>query len=353
MKVSHIRTLLLFAIGAGMTLFLARVDWHATALYVKQLGTAAPLILVPYAFVLGCDTLGWRASFERPQHAPYWQLWRMRTATEALSNSLPAGVAVGETLKTVLLTRTFGLTLSDAAANVIVSKFALAASHVTFLCFGLWLGASTLVASGPPGLIWACASVLAVFLTVLIGAVKLTQSGSLSRVLAGLMRIAPARASRWLARFTEPAVGLDRSLAVIGRLPRSQILGSVAGFFLGWLALSCENWLILRLLTPHASLSAAISMEAVVSVVRMAFFFVPAGFGAQDVSYYALLNLWGWPDAQAVATTFMLVKRSKEACWIALGYFFLWLRPPAAKPLAVQPDQVTPPAPSKQSPQPL
>lgn len=331
MKISHLRTLLITAIATGMLFFLSRVDWHTTSLYLRQLGAAAPLVLVPYAFVLGCDTLGWKASFEHPRALPYWQLWRMRTATEALNNSLPAGVAVGETLKTVLLTRSFGLSMSDAAANVIVSKFALAASHLIFLFCGMWLGASTLLNSGPPGLVWACACVLGLFLALLVGGVKLTQSGSLSRVLATVMRIAPARAGQFLARLTEPALGLDRSLAVISRLPRTQVLGSVAGFFLGWLALSCENWLILSLLTPHASLSAAISMEAIVSVVRMAFFFVPAGFGAQDVSYYALLNLWGWPDAQAVATAFMLIKRSKEACWVALGYFFLWLSPSAPK----------------------
>jgi uncharacterized membrane protein YbhN (UPF0104 family) len=111
---------------------------------------------------------------------------------------------------------------------------------------------------------------------------------------------------------------------VIGRLPRRQVAGSIACFFFGWLALGCEDWLILSLLHARASLATAVSLEAIVSVVRMLFFFVPAGLGAQDVSYFALLKLWDTPDAEA--TAFMLLKRGKEACWIGLGYVLLWWR---------------------------
>ena len=326
MKAAYVRTLLLVIIACGMVLFLRRVDWHTTSLYLRQLGTAAPLVLVPYACTLCCDTLGWKTSFEHPRTLPFGQLLRLRTATEALSNSLPGGMAVGETLKTVLLTRSFGITLSDAAANVIVSKFALALAHIAFLFCGLWLGAALLTQPGHPGLFGVClAVVFGFFVLVLVGA-KLAQSSSLSRLLEGLLRVLPARASAALSQLHAPAIGLDRSLAVLGRLPRAQLGVSVAYFFLGWLAMGCENWLILSLLTPHASFSTALSMEAVVSIVRMAFFFVPAGIGAQDVSYYALLNLSGLPDAQAIATAFMLLKRVKEACWIALGYLLLWLR---------------------------
>jgi len=325
MNSARVRTLVLVALAAMMIVFLSRVDWHATALYLRQIGAAAPFVLLPYACVLSCDTLGWRASFEQREGLPFWQLWRIRVSTEALSNSLPAGVAVGETLKTVLLTRAFGLSLSDAAANVIISKFALAIAHVAFLFCGLWLGAS-LFASGRPGLMGAYAAVLCGFFVVLVVCVKLAQSAALSRLLVGLQRVAPARLSLVLSRWTDPVRVLDESLAVMARLPRAQVLASIGCYFLGWLALSLEDWLILSLFTPHASFSTALSMEAMVSLVRMAFFFVPAGFGAQDVSYYALLNLSGLPDAQAVAAAFMLIKRAKEACWIAAGYALLWLR---------------------------
>jgi uncharacterized membrane protein YbhN (UPF0104 family) len=309
-----------------MIVFLRRVDWHTTSLYLRQLGSAAPLVLIPYACSLCCDTLGWKTSFEHPRRLPFTQLLRLRVATEALSNSLPGGMAVGETLKTVLLTRSFGIALSDAAANVIVSKFALALAHVVFLFCGLWLGASLLAQPGHPGLLDVYLAVVFGFFTLLVVGVKLAQSSSLSRVLESLLRVLPARAGELLSRLHAPAVGLDTSLAVIGRLPRAQLAASVSYFFLGWLVMGCENWLILSLLSPHATFSTALSMEAVVSIVRMAFFFVPAGFGAQDVSYYALLNLSGIPDAHAVATAFMLLKRAKEACWIALGYLLLWLR---------------------------
>jgi uncharacterized protein (TIRG00374 family) len=336
MKMVHVRAVVLSAIAVAMAVFLYHVDWHATSTYLTQLGPSAPLVLLPYAFVLSCDTLGWKASFEQP-NLPFARLWRIRTATEAVSNSLPAGVAVGETLKTMMLTRAFGMPLADAAANVIVSKFALATAHIVFLFCGLWLGASTLSQTGRSGMLGVYVAVLAAFFALLMAGVKLAQNGALSRLLAGLVRIAPARAGSFLARLTEPLMGLDRSLSVLGRLPRAQIAASIACFFVGWLSLAFENWFILSLLTPHASFSAALSMEAFVSIVRMAFFFLPGGFGAQDVSFYALLNLWGLPDAEAVATAFMLIKRAKEVCWIALGYLLLWVRGEPIAQTAAQP----------------
>jgi len=57
----------------------------------------------------------------------------------------------------------------------------------------------------------------------------------------------------------------------------------------------------------------------------MGFFFLPGGLGAQDASYYGLLALYGVPNPE-VAAAFVILKRSKELFWIALGYLLLlWL----------------------------
>jgi hypothetical protein len=332
MKASTWRTATLVIITLAMAVFLSRMDWHATALHLQQLGATAPLMFLPYACVLSCDTLGWRYTFERPRSLRYWALWRVRVVTEAVANSMPAGVAVGETLKTVLLTRTFGISLSDSAANVIVSKVSLAIAHTGFLLVGLWFGASMLAQKsqaliGRPGLSTLYGVVVFTFFAVMVSVAVLAQTAALSRLLGHLIRIAPARMQESLEKLREPVARLDKSLAVIGRLPRRQVAQSMAYFLLGWLSLGCENWVILSLLTPHADFGLALSMEAIVSVVRMVFFFVPAGLGAQDVSYFALLNLWGLPEAEAVATAFMLLKRAKEACWVGVGYLLLWLNP--------------------------
>jgi len=77
------------------------------------------------------------------------------------------------------------------------------------------------------------------------------------------------------------------------------------------------------------TLAQCIAMEAIVSIVRMVFFFVPGGVGPQDLSYYALLNMWGVPHAEAIAPAFTVIKRAKELCWIGLGYLLLGVRPAA------------------------
>ena len=54
---------------------------------------------------------------------------------------------------------------------------------------------------------------------------------------------------------------------------------------------------------------------------RNAAFFVPAGLGIQDAGYLAFLSAFG--AAAPLAAAFIVVKRTKELIWIAIGYVAL------------------------------
>jgi glycosyltransferase 2 family protein len=331
MKVKGTRILSLLLAAAMLCWLLSRVDWPATEHYLQRLGARAPLVLLPYLFVVACDTFGWQASFETPRRMSVYMLWCIRVATDALANSLPAGMAVGETMKALLLRRVFGMPIADATANVLVSKFLLAIAQVIFLALGVALSARELARHsqsliGRPGLEWFGALAALVFLAVLVSLAILVQRAVLARLLARLRDVASPGWRARLARWEAPLARVDYGLRVVARMPPRQMVRSVAFFLVGWLCLGIENWVILSLLSPGVSVANAVSMEAVVSIVRVLFFFIPSAFGAQEVSYYALFKVYDVPAAESLAAAFMLTKRAKELCFTALGYLLLsWL----------------------------
>jgi uncharacterized protein (TIRG00374 family) len=281
--------------------------------------------------VLTFDTCAWRATFEHAKDLPVTLLWRLRIATEAVMNSLPAGVALGETLKAVLLERCCGVEIALGTANVLVSKVALAIAQGCFLILGIALASRELDAHsvaliGRSGLATYGLGAASLFLAVFVGLAIAAQRELFSRALHRLHAISNHSWRARLARLRAPLARIDHGLGVAVRAPRRVALAVVL-FFCGWLSLGFEAWLILRLLTPQVSLANAISIEALASIVRVLFFFIPAGLGAQELGYYGLLQAFGLPDAAAMAAAFMVIKRTKEVFWISLGYVVLSLLP--------------------------
>jgi uncharacterized membrane protein YbhN (UPF0104 family) len=84
-----------------------------------------------------------------------------------------------------------------------------------------------------------------------------------------------------------------------------------------------ETFTILRLLGVHLDWKTILLIEVCASMVRNVAFLSPAGLGAQDLSYAALLRLFNAPDALSVAAAFVLLKRGKELLWSLAGYGLL------------------------------
>src|SRR5687768_14359434 len=103
MRVSYGRVVCGVLAAVAIAWLASAVDWAAARSALATLGPRAPLIAIPYCFMVACDTIGWRATFERLDGLRLGLLWRMRVATDGVMNSLPGGVALGEALKIVLL----------------------------------------------------------------------------------------------------------------------------------------------------------------------------------------------------------------------------------------------------------
>jgi len=320
---------LLFAIGVAIYFF-SRINLRQALLYIERIGYFAPLILVPYFLMSLCDASGWKYAFARSlRMIKLRELLWIRIATEATANSLPAGLAVCETLKVILLGRRLGVAPSEAAANGIVSKFSLGISQGLFLILGLGLASEILRNNsvqliGHRGLEYIGFGVAAVFLLLTLTATLLVFRGDVITSLFGSLRRIPVRAwQHWLGRHQDQFHDVDRNLSAVSQLPTRQMALSVTLYFSGWFCAALENYLILTLLGAHASFSQCVSLEAVISIVRLMFFFIPSSIGVQEVIYFTMFRGFGFPDGDAIAAAFIIIKRLKEICWIAIGYVLL------------------------------
>jgi uncharacterized membrane protein YbhN (UPF0104 family) len=56
------------------------------------------------------------------------------------------------------------------------------------------------------------------------------------------------------------------------------------------------------------------------SILRILFFFIPAGLGAQEIGYVMVLTTFGLPEPLALSASYIMLKRSKELVWATVGY---------------------------------
>jgi uncharacterized protein (TIRG00374 family) len=268
------------------------------------------------------DTAGWLTlTGLRPSARHVCEALRIRIATEALSNSLPAGTAVAEAARAVLLRARTGLEASHAAGASYLSRLCLTLAHILFGLSGLCMLPSTAV--GLSGL----ASPLTVSLAIaagMLGLAGLAFSGAgLSALAANLGRI------RWrplapLSRKTAPfLLEMGGFVSRLSRENPARLGWSTFAFLLGWLALALDSYLMLKVLGVDVHPGQAIAIEATVALARGTFMFVPGGLGAQELAYIALFSAFGYPETSTVGAAFAALKRARELAWLAAGYTLL------------------------------
>src|SRR2546426_11037508 len=78
-----------------------------------------------------------------------------------------------------------------------------------------------------------------------------------------------------------------------------------------------ETFLILYFLGLEVSLRTATVIEALATGIRFVAFFIPAGLGALEGGLVVAFGALGF--APAVALSFSLVRRLREAGWVGIG----------------------------------
>src|SRR5205807_1347430 len=89
---------------------------------------------------------------------------------------------------------------------------------------------------------------------------------------------------------------------------------------------SVETWLILKFLGSEVSLATATVIEAFGTAVKVATFLVPASLGVLEGGFLATFATLGLSSTTAIS--FSLVRRLREAVWVAIGLIaFAVMRP--------------------------
>ena len=296
---------------------------------IRALGPLAIVVVVPFPFALALDAWAWKgllAAIDRS--APWLVLFKVRIATEAITNSAPAGALWADAISPILVSRRTGIGSEDVFAASTAKRWTVVRMHGAYVALAAAFGSAGLLHAsraliGSDALLLIVLGAALALVLLSIGIEALAARGQIAgRLSARLGKARFVRLKIWIEARRHHFARADVQLA---RLSKDTGAGVTAAWrMLGlWIIEGFETYLILRLLGCHLSLIEVMSFDAALSVVRSSAMFAPAGIGVQDVGYLAMLEAYGVADAASLGPAFIVLKRMKEAFWVAIGFILL------------------------------
>lgn len=298
---------------------------------LADLGPLFALVLLPQAVGTLVHTAAWKELLAAlKSRAPYFALTDVYVQSEAIRMALPAGPALSESFSVWAAKSRFGVPWPRSLAAIAAKKAWVLCTHG--LCFVLLLligqGAFTKLAASIPGgfaLGWVAAgTAVALFLAGSL-TIALLASRRVGRMFTRLAARLPITRLRTWAREQQdkPVAQAAATISVKSHL--------LSAFFLlaQWATEIAETWLILHLVGIPVTFTEAMVVELGGSLVRSLAFVVPGGLGVQDASYVSLLSglgVAGSAGAGGSVAAFVLLKRTKDIFYVALGLALFGLR---------------------------
>jgi uncharacterized membrane protein YbhN (UPF0104 family) len=287
------------------------------------IGAAGVLIMLPYAGVISLDAAGWRGCMTPSRSRLSLRgLSMIRLSTDAVMNTVPAGVAIAETLRPLLLQKHFGLRTGEAVASTMLAKINMAVTQMIFVILAvllLTLQEGSRAGLGLVGTTRGQALVISLsvaFLLLLLLPYAGVRLQGITTLLSSL-RLPPL--SRLLGRIHGAVREIDNEIARFVRGSRTQLASVLGIFLLSWLMTAAETWLIFYLLGQELTLAQAAILEGLLSAIKLVFFFIPSGLGAQELGIPAILGVFGVPEVAVMAAAFIILRRGKELAWTTTG----------------------------------
>jgi uncharacterized protein (TIRG00374 family) len=294
---------------AAIAASIARLHWRL-----------AIVLCFPIVLVTLFDTLGWRFAFSHDR-VGLAALVPARLAGEAFNLTTPTAALGGEAVKTWLLRGR--VPTDEAVSSVIVAKTTITIGQGLLLLLGVVLAWTSLPADSRilRAMEWLVAlEVLALggFIVVQIRGLAAWSGRLLTRV--------------GISRFDGHATlgRIDAGLVAFYRERPGRLALSIAFHFVAWLLGAVEAWLILWFLGTPVSLVTATVIEAFGTGIRFATFLVPGSVGVLEGGYAATFAALGLGSTAGVS--FSLVRRIREAVWVAIGLLAFVLMRPAPGP---------------------
>lgn len=334
----------------GVFLLIAYVLWNefsglnfsTVVAHVQQIGIASPLIFLPVLMMSLADSQAWAACFITGRRGfTFPEAFTFRVATDALHNSLPAGVAVAETVRPMVAKRLLGVPYPDGIAAGIISKLNTAVTNLVFLIIGIVILAFFIGGNEPAGTALGSPGLYVIGIIVVMaigGLLWLPYRGTTFTALRNfLLKIPVKQVHAYIEKHGASLLTLDAYIQTFTREHKSNLYKSIFLYLIGWFVTAFETYIIVTLLGQEITLLQAIAIESSISFVRIVFFFLPAAVGAQEVGFLTLFTALGIAEPVTTSAAFIFLRRSKEIVWIALGFgFFSTLKLNPFKPVLAQ-----------------
>lgn len=277
-------------------------------------------LLVFYPAIFAWDTLGWAYAFPKklPKHVSFHGLYFIRIIGETLNAVIPFSASLGgEPVKAQLLKQRYDVTLSEGYASILIIHTTFWVSLNLFVVGGILATLKTLPLTP---VLWR--SVLVFLVTLGVAAVLLIIGLHL-----GIFKRVHAIGEKWnwwgslsldkSRKFLE----LDKQIRRFYTTDPKRFFLSTFYNFLGWFTGVFEVYYMGKLLGMPIGLMEAWLIEALIQVLRIVTFFIPASIGAQEGGIVLIFSQFGY--AHPVSLTFAVLRRLREIVWIALG-LLLW-----------------------------
>jgi len=304
-----------------------RADAVATWRAVIGAGPWVLLAVGPFAVGMAADAWGTAALLRALGHrTTLAQMLPVRLAGEALHVTMPAGFLAADGAAAMLLESRHGIPARDGVVAAVARKWLVMRSHAGYIAAGTLAGFAALAALsrdlvGSSALPWIVLASALVPLALSEGTrAALLGRSTLARLHATLARLPSRRLVRWLE---SRRPGIEATDAQIARLRVAGHATAVAtlAFLASWCCEALETALLLRLVGAEVELTSVFAVEAGLSMVRSLVVLAPSGLGVVDLGYATMFL--GLGASPASASAFVLLKRGKEAAWVAVGFVLL------------------------------
>ena len=322
------------AIALGILLFVVTlfyIDFEETVESAGRLGLALPVILLPGTCWHLLRTYGWSTAFPDDARPPFFRLFRVRLAADAISFFTVRGI-VGDPLKVVLLYDRIAPEITTAAVALERLAFAVIAIFIAAL---ISLAAITrLSMTGAWDTVFAVVMIGALIVLVFVTLVIQYGSGDyLGRLVTLLDRVTGRRleASR-VVRFILDVEHVLLQL-VRGDPRRLMILTGLA--VVCYMLMAIEVWLVFWAIGEPIGITEGLAVETFARLASVASAVIPGNIGALEASNAAVVGALGLSGGGSLA----LARRIRALLWAAAGLaLYPRMKSPGPAPKARMPE---------------
>ncbi len=262
---------------------------------------------------------------------PIFFVFIAHLSSEAIAKTIPAGLPLAEAVRLKLLQRNTNMSAPQGLSGVLSRRLYLGTAQGLYLVLGTLVGFSTIQGLSQfflrhRGGEWLVLGVtVALTAVIFLGLLTATSGSVCRRVATAIHRLPVKRWQRWLGDRLHSIAAADSHLSSLPA-PATRRFGKTrTWFFLAWCTEACETYVLLRLLGLPVSVPEAVTLEILVSTLKLLAFFLPSNLVVQDSGYAGLLMAMGIAGGLEATVPFILLKWAKDIVWIAAGYIILAL----------------------------